>query len=113
MSADASAAAMVAKLRAAGLSLLPGEDQAAPLVAGANRLAYAWNLQGEDPGIAQASLSLSWRQYLTTGGTSETLLWARFVPLEVRRPALSASAALLGMAGGIALWLLSGRMQTR
>ena len=108
-SAGVTAASMVARFRAGGLSILPGGDQTAPLVSSGNPESFVWTLQGEEPRLGQATLSLSWRQYLTMGGTSESLLWVRVVPLEVRHPSISAFNGLLGVTGGLALWLLTRR----
>jgi hypothetical protein len=104
-----SAAALVARFQAAGLRVLSGEEQAAAVAADARRFTFDWHLAAGDSGVLPGSLALSARRYLDGGGTDESIVWAHFVSLEVRRPTVSAAAGLLGATGGIVLWLISRR----
>lgn len=110
--AGTSAAALVARFQAAGLRVLSGEEQTAPVAADARRFTFDWHLAAVDSGVLPGSVSLSARRYLDGGGTDESIVWAHFVSMEVRRPAVSAAVGLLGAAGGVALWLIS-RGRTR
>ncbi|HSB88508.1 MAG TPA: hypothetical protein VLD63_00635 [Anaerolineales bacterium] len=107
--AGTSAAALVARFEAAGLRVLSGEEQIAPVAADARRFTFDWHLAAGDAGVLPGSLSLSARRYLDDGGTDESIVWAHFVSLEVRRPTVSAAVGFLGAAGGVALWLITRR----
>ena len=98
------ASAIVAQLRGGGLTVAPGEEQAAPLTPAARVLSFTWRLTAEEAGVAPASLSLSRRVYEASGSAFESVLWARFVSLEVRRPPVPAGLGLLGMAAGMVVW---------
>jgi hypothetical protein len=99
------ASALVARVRGGGLTVAPGEEQAAPLTSAAGDLSFTWRLTAESAGVAPASLSLSRREYPASGSVVESVLWARFVSLEIRRPPVPAGFGLLGMAAGVVvLW---------
>jgi hypothetical protein len=103
------ASALVARVRGGGLTVAPGEEQATPLTSVAGDLSFTWRLTAEAAGVAPASLALSRREYLASGSAVESVLWARFVSLEVRRPPVPAGFGLLGMAAGVVVWWAARR----
>lgn len=103
------ASAIVARLRGGGLTVAPGEEQASPLTSAAHVMSFTWHLTAEEGGVAPASLSLSRRVYEASGSAVESVLWARFVSLEVRRPPVPAGLGFLGMAAGVVVWWAARR----
>jgi hypothetical protein len=103
------ASALVARVRGGGLTVAPGEEQAAPLTSAAGDLSFSWRLTAEAAVVAPASFSLSRRVYPASGSTVESVLWARFVSLEIRRPPVPAGFGLLGMAAGAVVWWAARR----
>ena len=100
---------LVAHLRGGGLTVAPGEEQVSPLTSAVGDLSFRWRLTAEEAGVAPASLSLSRRVYQASGSAEESVLWARFVSLEVRKPPVPAGFGLLGMTAGVVVWWAARR----
>jgi hypothetical protein len=99
--------AWVARLSSTDLEVMPSEEQAASMTGLGETWRFAWNVlaRRQDAG---STLSLSQRSY-EDGGIVDTILLARFLTFEVRRPLLSPGLGVLGLAAGVGCLILARR----
>jgi hypothetical protein len=96
--------ALIGRLDASALHVMPGEEQAEPLSDPSGSIGFTWRLKAAEAGTAPVSLTLSERRYLESGSEEEDVLWARFLAFDIRHAPVSAGAGLIGIAAGVLIW---------
>ena len=99
--------AWVARLSSTDLEVTPSEEQAASITGPGEQWTFDWNVLSRT-GDAASSLTLSQRSY-EDGSIEDTILLARFLTFEVRRPLLSTGLAVFGLAAGVGFLILARR----
>jgi hypothetical protein len=99
--------AWVARLSSTDLEVTPSEEQAASITGPGEQWTFDWNVLART-GDAASSLTLSQRSY-EDGGIVDTILLARFLTFEVRRPLLSTGLGVFGLAAGVGCLILARR----
>ncbi|HET7009205.1 MAG TPA: hypothetical protein VFI11_00395 [Anaerolineales bacterium] len=91
--------ALVARLSSHESTVLPGEEQAAALTPEGVHWRFEWTLEPVHATEASLSIHVVERSY-RAASIDETLVWARFVTLDVRQPAIPMWLSLSGFVIG-------------